>query len=98
MIRHIAFFSVRDSADIDLVIETLRGYQDIDEVESLEVARNDRCDDLDQQIDVVLHATFRDREALDRYKAHPRYIAGIDVIRPRRKIRHVVDYEVPDES
>lgn len=98
MIRHIAFFSIKEPADIDLVVETLRGYASIEDVSSLEVARNEQCDELDHQIDVVLHATFQDRDALNRYKSHPRYLAGIDIIRPRRDLRHVVDYEIPEQG
>lgn len=96
MIRHIVFFSARDPADVDLIVDTLRTYIDIPEVLSLEVERNARCDSLSDDIDVVLHACFASAEALERYKQHPLYHAGIDVVRPIRLLRHVVDYEVPD--
>lgn len=94
MIRHLVFFSVERPEDVAVVVETLNGYRDIPSVRSLEVARNDKLDDADREIDVVLHVTFDDRDALNAYKRHPAYLAGIDVIRPRRRLRYVVDYEV----
>ncbi len=96
MIRHIVFFSARDPADVDMIVATLKTYIDIPGVLTLEVERNARCDALSGDIDVVLHACFASGEALENYKAHPLYQAGIEIIRPRRVLRHVVDYEVPD--
>ena len=96
MIRHLVFFSVEDPGQIDMVIQTLTSYRDIPGVRSLEVARNERLDAVGGDIDVVLHATFADREDLANYKRHPIYLAGIDAIRPRRRLRYVVDYEVAD--
>lgn len=95
MIRHLVFFSIPDAAHLDDVLDTLRGYAAIPEVRSLEVEKNQRCDPTSSEIDVVLHATFDDRAALERYKAHPIYRAGTEAVRPLRHLRFVADYEIP---
>jgi hypothetical protein len=94
MIRHIVMFGARSPDLIDEIVETLSGYREIEAVGSIEVRRNDRLDGASREVDVVLHATFADRAALERYKADPIYAAGTRRVRPLRTIRHVADYEV----
>ncbi len=93
MIRHIVFFSVKQSKDIARVMETLDTYRDIPGVQQLEVALNEKRDALSSEIDVILHGVFNSREDLERYKAHDIYRAGIKIVRPLRDKRIVVDYE-----
>ncbi|MEM8552082.1 MAG: Dabb family protein [Pseudomonadota bacterium] len=99
MIRHIVFFSIPDPARVDFVVNTLRGYAAIPEVRSIEVERNNKRDAISHEIDVVLHATFDDLAALERYKRHPIYEAGTRAVRPLRHLRFVADYAAtPDEG
>lgn len=98
MIRHIVFFSARNPDDIDTIVDTLRTYADIPGVEALEVSRNSRRDELSNEIDVVLHACFRNGEALEAYKRHPLYLSGIEIVRPLRDIRVAADYEIEPAS
>ena len=92
MIRHIVFFSAKNNADIETIIETLAGYAQIPGVRDFEVGRNRKIDGLANDVDIVLHACFESDEALAAYKAHPIYIAGITKVRPLRELRIAVDY------
>ena len=93
MIRHIVMFSVKDTADVPFILDTLRGYASIPGVEALEVERNERRDAWSNEMDLVLHATFRDRAALEAYKRHPIYERGTKAVRPLRELRFAADFE-----
>lgn len=93
MIRHIVFFSAKDPKDISAIKEALLTYNDIPSVSKLEVAENSKRDGLSDEIDIVLHAEFESFEAMEKYKQHPIFKAGIDVVRPLRKLRYAVDFE-----
>ena len=96
MIRHVVLFSAKDPKDIDTIVDTLSGYRDIPGVEGLEVERTIRRDQWSSEIDVALHALFRDEAALAAYKRHPIYEAGTRTVRPLRELRFVADYVVPE--
>ena len=92
MIRHIVFFSAKNPADIDFIIQTLSGYAKIPGVQDFEVGRNRKVDGLGNEVDVILHACFESEEALAAYKAHPIYLDGITKVRPIRELRIAADY------
>lgn len=93
MIRHIVLFGVKRSEDIPTVVEALETFRNIPVVQELEVSLNDKHDSLSSEIDVVLHGIFNSKEELEMYKGHDIYRAGIEVVRPLRDKRIVVDYE-----
>ena len=93
MIRHIVFFSARNPADIDRILEGLRTLQDIPHASLLEVRRNVRTDQLSGEVDVVVYGEFADQAALDAYKAHPLYEKSISIVRPLRELRIAADIE-----
>lgn len=94
MIRHIVFFSARDAADVNDIVDALSTYATIPGVKDFEVRRNSKVDRLANDVDVVLHACFDTQEDLDAYKAHPTYIAGTEIVRPLRELRVAADYVV----
>jgi len=95
MIRHLVLFSARNPGDADAIIEALGALGDIPEAKQFEVARNEKLDDASAEIDVVLHAVFESREALERFKNHDAYAATTARVRPMRELRFVADYETP---
>lgn len=93
MIRHIVFFSAKDPADLDRIEAGLRLLQGIEAASRLEVRRNLACDQLGNEIQIVVYGEFADRAALDAYKADPRYAEAIRVVRPLRELRFAADIE-----
>lgn len=94
MIRHIVAFSARDPNEIEMIRDALRRLGEIPGVRDFRVAPNAKCDALSTEMDVVLEATFDSWADLEAYKAHPTYQETIDVVRPRREQRMVLDYEL----
>lgn len=99
MIRHLALFSVRDPADLDVLRETFATLATIPGVRAFEVGENRDVDDRsDVRIDLVVHAVFDDEAALAAYRQHPTYLASVARVRPLRELRVAVDYEVDDPA
>ena len=99
MIRHLALFTARDPADLPKMRETFATLADIPGVRAFEVGEA-TVDDArsDDRVDLVVHAVFDDAEALAAYKAHPTYLASVEVVRPLREVRLAVAYEVDDPA
>jgi quinol monooxygenase YgiN len=87
MIRHIVFFSARDPADTDRIVEGLSLLKGIPNAEKLEIQKNTGTDRLSDEVDVVVYGEFADQAALDAYRAHPLYQQSIAVVRPLRDLR-----------
>lgn len=98
MIRHIVFFSAKDKADLSEILEGLRTLAGIRHHDHFEVVENARVDPMGNDVDVVVYAEFRNRAALDAYKADPIYQTSTQRVRPLRDIRYSADYEVPDRD
>ncbi|CEJ09867.1 Stress responsive A/B Barrel Domain protein [bacterium YEK0313] len=94
MIRHIVLFSARDKADIGRIVEGLAHLTRIPHARRLEIARNQKTDQLGNDVDVVVYGEFDDDAALAAYKAHPLYETAIQLVRPLRDIRLAADYAV----
>jgi len=92
MIRHIVFFSLKQSEDIATAENSLRRLKDIPEAEFFEVGRNSKTDALSNEIDLVVHGEFVDEAALARFKQHAYYQEAITVVRPLRNLRYSADY------
>jgi hypothetical protein len=91
MIRHIVFFSARDPAEVDLIEAGLKPLETIAAATVLEVRRNLGQDQLGNEIDIVVYGEFRDEAALAAYKADPRYVGAIRIVRPLREHRFAAD-------
>ncbi|KAA9007811.1 Dabb family protein [Histidinibacterium aquaticum] len=93
-IRHMVFFSAKDEADVDRIVEGLSVLTRIPHAEVLEIRPNLRRDALGNEIDVVVYGEFADEAALEAYKAHPLYQTSIDVVRPLRELRFAADVAI----
>ncbi len=93
MIRHIVFFSARDSQDIEKIRAGLSLLTEIPDAERLEIGENVKTDQLGSEVDLVVYGEFRDAAALAAYKAHPNYQKSIDIVRPLREVRMAADYD-----
>ncbi|MET4391492.1 roadblock/LC7 domain-containing protein [Bradyrhizobium sp. F1.4.3] len=98
MIRHIVLFTAKDKADIDQIIEGLSVLTNIPHARRLEVARNRKTDQLDNDIDVVVYGEFDNETELAAYKAHELYQEAIRRVRPLRELRFAADYNLSTDA
>ena len=91
MIRHIVMFSAKDPQDCDKIYEGLKALEEIEGNWTLEITKNTKEDQIQNDIDVVVYGEFPDKDALARYKADPIYERTIAVVRPLREIRIAAD-------
>ncbi len=94
MIRHIVFFTARDEAGIDQIVEGLSVLTSIPYARRLEIARNRKRDQLGNDIDVVVYGEFDSETDLAAYKTHNLYREAIRRVRPLRELRFAADYEL----
>ncbi|WP_342709780.1 Dabb family protein [Bradyrhizobium sp. B124] len=94
MIRHIVFFTAKDKARIDQIIEGLSVLTSIPYARRLEIARNRKSDQLGNEIDVVVYGEFDSETELAAYKTHDLYREAIRSVRPLRELRFATDYEL----
>ncbi len=90
-IRHIVFFSARDKADIQAIVDGLSELGKIPHSRTFEVRRNTQSDALSSEVDVVVYAEFANASDMAAYKAHPIYEEAIRVVRPLRELRIAAD-------
>lgn len=91
MIRHIVLFTARDAKDLDTIYNGLKLLETIKGNWLLSVTKNNKIDQLGNDIDIVVYGEFPDEAALARYKADPVYQQAIDIVRPLRDKRIAVD-------
>ena len=94
MIRHVVFFSLRDTADADRVEAGLRLLERNPHARRLVIRRNLKRDDLSSEVDFVVYGEFVDEAALAAYKADPTYARSIAEVRPLRDLRIAADFEL----
>lgn len=95
MIRHIVMFSAKDRNDLDKIISGLSNLTEIPKATGLdftiEICRNEKTDQLGNDVDVVVYGEFSDIEALQAYKQHPLYEKSTSIVRPLRELRIAAD-------
>lgn len=91
-IRHVVFFSARDCANIDRIVEGLSMLAKIHHAQLFEVSRNQQVDATSSEVDVIVYGEFADQTDLDAYKAHPIYQECIAVVKPLRDLRIAADF------
>ncbi|MGZ3305472.1 MAG: Dabb family protein [Asticcacaulis sp.] len=94
MIRHIVMFSCKDPADLDAIYRGLSVLTQVPHAARLEVARNEKIDQLANDIDVIVYGEFDSLEDFRAYKAHPLYQESIRQVRHLRDVRVAADYTV----
>lgn len=92
MIRHIVMFTAKDKADLDRIEDGLNNLTQIPDAH-IEVTRNQKADQLENHIDIVVYGEFEDLEALEAYKRHPLYEKSTSIVRPLRELRIAADVE-----
>ncbi len=93
MIRHIVLLSCKNKADIARVVDGPALLTKIPHARGLEIARNAKTDQIENEVDVVVYGEFDDETALAAYKAHALYEEAIKRVRPLRELRFAVDYD-----
>ena len=94
MIKHIVAFTAKNADDVPIIQDALEKMGSIPTVRLWEVAQNAKRDSLSTEIDVVIYSEFETWSDLEAFQAHPDYQQAIDVVRPLRDQRVVVDYGV----
>src|SRR5690625_7576931 len=87
MLRHIVFFSVKESQSVERVRELLSQLATIPAVRHLEVQPNIRKDQLSSEVALVVYAAFEDDAAREAYKPHPIYAETTRILQPLRGLR-----------
>lgn len=98
MIRHIVMFSAKDHTDALTIQRGLSVLTQIPSAQKVEIALNEKIDQLANEIDVIVYAEFATIEDFRAYKAHPLYQVSIDTVRPLREIRVAGDYTVANAA
>jgi len=93
LIRHIVFFSARDTKDLETIRAGLSLLTEIPHAARLEIGENVKTDQLGGEVDLVVYGEFADEAALAAYKAHANYQRSIEIVRPLREIRMAADYD-----
>ncbi len=94
MIRHIVMFSCKNQADVDTIYRGLSVLTQVPHSLHLEVAYNEKIDQLGNDIDVIVYGEFASLEEFRAYKAHPLYEESIRQVRHLRDVRVAADYTV----
>lgn len=98
MIRHIVFFTAKDKAHVDKIVDGLSVLAKIPHARRLEVARNRKSDRLGNEIDVIVYGEFDNEVELEAYKAHELYQESIRQVRPLRELRLAADYSMSTDA
>jgi hypothetical protein len=91
-IRHVVFFSAKDTANIDQIVEGLSMLAKIYHAHLFEVSHNRKVDATSSEVDVIVYGEFANQADLDAYKAHPIYQECIAVVKPLRDLRVAADF------
>ncbi len=90
-------FSAKDRKDLDRIEDGLNNLTQIPMETGLdftiEITRNQKADQLGNDIDVVVYGEFPDLDTLHAYKAHPLYEKSTSIVRPLRELRIAADVE-----
>ncbi len=84
-------FSAKSPDKVDAIYEGLKTLENIKGNWLLHVAKNEKLDQIANDIDVVVYGEFPDKKSLARYKEHQIYQDTIAIVRPLRDKRIAVD-------
>jgi len=91
MIRHIVMFSAKHKDDLDAIHEGLMNLTRIPGDFTIEIAYNEKADQIGNDCDIVVYGEFPDIATLLEYKKHPLYEKSTSIVRPMREIRMAAD-------
>jgi hypothetical protein len=93
MIRHIVFFSAKPGETAQSIQAGLSVLTGITHARHIEIALNEKVDQVANEIDVVVYAEFDSLDALKAFKADPLYDVSTRTVRPKRELRFAVDID-----
>ncbi len=91
MIRHIVMFSAKHPDNIEEIYQGLKMLETIKGNWSLKISKNEKLDQIGNEIDIVVYGEFPDEKSLADYKSDPIYKKTITIVRPLRDKRIAVD-------
>ncbi len=91
MIRHIVFFTAKNPEDVDTIYTALRTLETIEGNWTLTVRKNEKIDQIGNDVDIVVYGEFPDEASLEIYKNDPVYHMSTKTVRPLRDKRYAVD-------
>ncbi|MET0545787.1 MAG: Dabb family protein [Caulobacterales bacterium] len=94
MIRHIVFFSCKPGHSPQEIVRGLSVLTGIEHARKVEIALNEKVDQIGNDVDIVVYAEFDSVEALRAFKAHPLYDDSTRNVRPLRELRFAADFDV----
>ncbi len=93
MVKHIVMWTLHDKSDALKVKTTLEALKDkVPSIIDIEVGID--FSHTDSSADVVLNSTFKTRDDLAAYQAHPDHQAVFPMMKEVTSSRKVVDYEM----
>ncbi|MDI7776102.1 Dabb family protein [Asticcacaulis sp. EMRT-3] len=98
MIRHIVMFNSTNPANRDSIYRGLSVLTQIPQARILEVAFNEKIDQIANEIDIVVYGEFDTLEDFRAYKAHPLYEESIRQVRHLRNVRMAADYTIENAT
>ncbi len=93
MIRHIVFFTLKDTTPLNDALTGLARLGTIPGVSRFEVKPNAKADLYANDIDLVVYAEFTGIDAMHAWKRHPTYAEVTAHVRPMRELRFAADIE-----
>ncbi len=84
-------FSAKRPENIDTIYAGLKNLENIKGNWLLRVTKNEKLDQIANDIDVVVYGEFPDKNALMQYKSNKIYQDTIEIVRPLRDQRIAVD-------
>jgi len=97
MIRHIVMFNA-SAENRDAVYRGLSVLTQIPQARVLEIARNEKIDQIANDIDIIVYGEFDTIEDFRAYKTHPLYEESIRRVRHLRDVRVAADYTVSNAT
>lgn len=92
LIQHIVAFSARNKSDIPKIKDGLKMLGNIPGVINFRISDNKKLDNASSEMDVVMSCEFVSETALADFKKHKIYDECIQVVRPLRDHRIVLDF------
>ena len=84
-------FSAKHPDNIDKIYNGLKELENIKGDWILKISKNEKLDQIENEIDVVVYGEFKDKNDLISYKSDPIYEKTITIVRPLRDKRIAVD-------
>ncbi len=84
-------FSAKSPENVEDIYQGLKNLENIKGDWLINVSKNEKIDQIANNIDVVVYGEFSDKNALNSYKSHQIYQDTITIVRPLRDKRIAVD-------